>query len=376
MISVNSWEGIYSSAARHGSRYPMLVCAQWALESGWGKHTSGRNNVFGLKGNGSSVNTKEFYGGQWVTIKASFIDFPTVDSCVHYLVTRWYKDWKGYKGINNAKNIEEAARMLVSAGYATDPNYANKLLKIVSTQKVPQIMSEQSQYASVLNAAKSYVALKHQEDALRYLDSTLTEEQKKEFTRIWRSVKAEPNPEKKNSFPLSVPYFYQRDSRSGHGERMCQSSSIAMRIKQIDPTLINDDDDYLKIVHRFGDTVSQAAHIKALAHLELDGKFRQNGTEKLLCELLDKGISVPIGILHKGKIGKNVSGGGHWIVLIGYDNEGFYVNDPFGRLDLVNGGYPYAGPIDGKCAKYARSLLMKRWLISSQNDGWLWIIDK
>ena len=127
----NSWTGISSHARRVGARFPELVAAQWGLESGFGKHFSGKNNIFGLKGGGSTVSTKEFYNGQWVTIKAGFIDFPSLAACVEYLVTRWYKDYKQFKGINNAPNRYTAARMLQEQGYATDPAYPAKLSKLM-----------------------------------------------------------------------------------------------------------------------------------------------------------------------------------------------------------------------------------------------------
>ena len=49
----NTWGGIEAAARKHGSRYPELVAAQWRLESGSGKHMSGRNNPFG--GGGSAL---------------------------------------------------------------------------------------------------------------------------------------------------------------------------------------------------------------------------------------------------------------------------------------------------------------------------------
>jgi len=144
-----------------------------------------------------------------------------------------------------------------------------------------------------------------------------------------------------------------------------------MVIEYFDPSLIRDDDDYLKVVLKHGDTVSQAAQAKALAELGVKGQFKMNGNESSLLKLLDLGIPVPIGILHKGPI-SNPSGGGHWVTLIGYDEKYFNVHDPFGCLDLINGGYPEAGPNDGKNALYTRKNLMKRWLIANPSDGWYW----
>lgn len=127
----NTWKGVMAAAKDAGAKFPEVVAAQWALESGYGKHTSGKNNYFGLKGSGSERETKEFINGEWITISASFIDFPNLQTCVSYLVSRWYRDYKTYRGINRANTAEECARLLVSEGYATDPTYAEKLIKIM-----------------------------------------------------------------------------------------------------------------------------------------------------------------------------------------------------------------------------------------------------
>jgi hypothetical protein len=127
----NTWEGVQQAGKDAGAKYPELVAAQWALESGYGKHTSGKNNYFGLKGAGTGKETKEFVNGKWVTITADFIDFPDLGSCVRYLVTRWYKDWGKYEGVNRAATREDAARELVKQHYATDPDYAEKLIKLM-----------------------------------------------------------------------------------------------------------------------------------------------------------------------------------------------------------------------------------------------------
>ena len=173
------------------------------------------------------------------------------------------------------------------------------------------------------------------------------------------------------TFPLDVPYFYQRDSKTGHGERMCFSSAMAMALDYVDPDAIAGDDDwYINHVFRYGDTVSSTAQVAAAESLGFDVEFHTNGTEQDLLDQLDKGIPVPVGILHKGNVW-HPQGGGHWITLIGYDEKYFHVHDPFGELSLILGGYPKAGPTDGKFQKYTRENLMKRWLINGTGaDGW------
>jgi len=127
----NTWDGVVAAGKAAGAKWPEVVAAQWALESGWGEHTSGKNNFFGLKGSGTTVNTQEFINGQWVTIKAGFIDFPDLYTCVCYLVDRWYKDYAQFKGVNRASSRNECAHLLVQEKYATDPAYATKLIQIM-----------------------------------------------------------------------------------------------------------------------------------------------------------------------------------------------------------------------------------------------------
>ena len=180
-----------------------------------------------------------------------------------------------------------------------------------------------------------------------------------------------PQEEEKVTFPLDVPYFYQRDSKTGHGERMCFSSSMAMALDYINPDAIEGDDDwYLQHVFKFGDSVSSTAQVAAAQSLGFAAKFKMDGTEKLLLEILDSDTPVPIGILHHGPVEKP-SGGGHWICLVGYDEKYFHVHDPFGELSLVSGGYLKSGPSDGEFQKYTRKNLMRRWLIANDHDGWL-----
>lgn len=188
-----------------------------------------------------------------------------------------------------------------------------------------------------------------------------------ESVLVMPTVLAEDEP---FSFPLDVPYFYQRDSRTGHGERMCFSSSMAMAMEYLDENAIQGDDDwYLHEVFKYGDSVSSDAQLAAARSLGFEVDFHMNGTEQDLLNQLDEGIPVPVGILHHGSIDRP-TGGGHWVCLIGYDEKYFHVHDPFGELSLVSGGYPKHGPTDGKNQRYTRKNLMKRWLIANDHDGW------
>jgi hypothetical protein len=125
------WKAFYAMGAGAGAKYPELVAAQFALESGWGTALSGTHNYFGIKaapGESSTTHsTKEEYNGKIVTINAGFKNFKNPQDAVNHLVNQWYKDYKGYKGVNRAADSYAAAQMLKDQSYATDSRYVRKL---------------------------------------------------------------------------------------------------------------------------------------------------------------------------------------------------------------------------------------------------------
>ena len=131
-----NFQSVKAMAEKSGAKFPGLVAAQWQLESGGGSSelASKHNNLFGQKGEGVNYNTQEDGAGGMTTINDSFMQFDSKQGSVDYLVNRWYKDYKGYKGVNNAGSITEAAEMLKGEGYATDRNYVSKLTRILREQ--------------------------------------------------------------------------------------------------------------------------------------------------------------------------------------------------------------------------------------------------
>ena len=99
-----------------GAAYPQLLAAQFALESAWGTALSAKNNFFGIKNTSSESatvsNTREVINGQSVYMDERFKNFDTPQDAVNHLVTQWYKDYKGYKGVNNAASAFAAADQL------------------------------------------------------------------------------------------------------------------------------------------------------------------------------------------------------------------------------------------------------------------------
>ncbi len=118
-----------------------VTLAQAALETGWGASTIGSaKNLFGIKGTGPAgsvtVPTREWSGGRFITINARFRKYNTwkesVDDHARLIsqVSR-YKNCMKYKN-----NPDQFAREVQKAGYATDPNYANKLISIMKANNL------------------------------------------------------------------------------------------------------------------------------------------------------------------------------------------------------------------------------------------------
>lgn len=133
----NTWDGIEMAARIAGAKFPQVVAAQWALESGWGRRESGKNNLFGLKGfMGTKRETLEQVGpGKKAPITDTFLDFPSRRAAVEYLVTRWYADFRNFRGVNRAESPAAAAVLLQQEGYATDENYSKLLIKLVQERQ-------------------------------------------------------------------------------------------------------------------------------------------------------------------------------------------------------------------------------------------------
>jgi len=129
-------------AARIGLPAP-LVLAQAALESGWGareiRHPDGRpsHNLFGIKAGrdwqGETVNvmTTEYDNGVARKVAQPFRAYRSyAESFDDY--ARLLANNPRYEPVLRAGNAPEAARRLQAAGYATDPAYADKLIKLMS----------------------------------------------------------------------------------------------------------------------------------------------------------------------------------------------------------------------------------------------------
>lgn len=121
---------------------PLMAVAQSALETGWGKHIIkgeggvSSNNLFNIKagagwqGEKVAVTTTEYRDGTAVKEQAFFRKYDSIEDSVKDFMS-FLKDNPRYqKALDVADDANKFIQGLQKAGYATDPEYANKIMSV------------------------------------------------------------------------------------------------------------------------------------------------------------------------------------------------------------------------------------------------------
>lgn len=140
---------VYILARRIDSLYRIpkgVVIAQWILESRFGLSDIGANNFFGhmlaavqpFKKDSAFVLRREktYSNNQLATGRAvRFASYKNIAECFD-THGRYLSLSKRYRNARSTKSPEAFARELYKAGYATDPDYALKLITIMRRYKL------------------------------------------------------------------------------------------------------------------------------------------------------------------------------------------------------------------------------------------------
>lgn len=132
---------------KYGVRASISI-AQAILESEWGKSDLAAlyNNLYGMKSSDASQSillpTTEFVDGKPVTIHAYFRVYDSIASSIedHAKLMAEGTSWDAelYHPVLQAATYQEAARALQKAGYATDPDYPEKIIDLVERYELDQ----------------------------------------------------------------------------------------------------------------------------------------------------------------------------------------------------------------------------------------------
>jgi flagellar protein FlgJ len=134
---------------------PKALLAQAAIETGWGQHmihnTSGQNsyNLFGIKadrrwqGDRAMVDTIEFEQGVAATKKAPFRMYDSFADSMQDYVSFVQQNTRYEEAVRQSQSPQDYFSELQKAGYATDPNYANKVTSVFEGEQFKRYLTQQ-----------------------------------------------------------------------------------------------------------------------------------------------------------------------------------------------------------------------------------------
>lgn len=135
---------------------PVALIAQAALETGWGKHMmqssggSSSNNLFGIKagrswsGAKTAANSLEYENGRSVMKRSSFRSYTSLIQSMQDYANLISNSDRYQKAKAVAHDPDAYFEELQAAGYATDPEYANKLKQVLRSDALKTVWSPTS----------------------------------------------------------------------------------------------------------------------------------------------------------------------------------------------------------------------------------------
>jgi flagellar protein FlgJ len=141
-------------AAKQLNVDPQVLVAQAALETGWGRgvitHPDGRSthNLFGIKAGAgwqqeaASVPTLEYRDGIAVKERASFRSYDSLAESFQDYVDFLQNNPRYKEALSYAGNPQKFTNALQQAGYATDPNYAQKIGNVLGGDTLASAMAD------------------------------------------------------------------------------------------------------------------------------------------------------------------------------------------------------------------------------------------
>ncbi|MDU0355735.1 flagellar assembly peptidoglycan hydrolase FlgJ [Paraglaciecola aquimarina] len=148
-------EQLYPAAQQAAEKLgldPKAMLAQAAVETGWGQYmihtTDGENshNLFGIKadrswqGDRAVVDTLEVEKGVAKTQKAPFRAYQSFDDSMHDYVNFVQQNPRYQQAIKQSHQSQEYFEELQKAGYATDPDYAKKVMSVLESERFQRLL--------------------------------------------------------------------------------------------------------------------------------------------------------------------------------------------------------------------------------------------
>ncbi len=137
---------------------PEVILSQAALETGWGKHVinhhdgDSSHNLFNIKadsrwsGDHATVGTLEYRNGVAMKESAQFRSYDSYQQSFDDYVNFIQTQPRYQQALQHTAQPEKFVEELHKAGYATDPNYANKIKRIMNSDTLAQISQRSVNY--------------------------------------------------------------------------------------------------------------------------------------------------------------------------------------------------------------------------------------
>lgn len=148
-------ESLMPMAERVAAKYgmdPKAIISQAAVETGWGKfviHSAdgkSSHNLFGIKANKdwegkqAVVDTLEFNNGVAQKQKAAFRAYDSVREAMEDYGQFITSQPRYSRAVEQASDARQYTQALQDAGYATDPEYADKIMSVYNSDRLNALM--------------------------------------------------------------------------------------------------------------------------------------------------------------------------------------------------------------------------------------------
>lgn len=162
------WQHAKDAAQKIGLN-PAVMLAQSALETGWGKYIinkadgSSSNNLFNIKADKSWQGDKaakaslEFEQGVAVKRTSNFRAYSSLEESFNDFINFLQQNPRYDKALKTTNNPEQYLAELQTAGYATDPNYAKKIMQVLNRSEFSEAINSVASSIDVKDMMKSSI---------------------------------------------------------------------------------------------------------------------------------------------------------------------------------------------------------------------------
>ena len=154
---------VVENEKRGNPLFSSVIIAQAILETGYGTSTLmlRANAVFGLKafddykGKVYSARTREVYNNNSILIEAKFRAYDSLVESVSDYFNLICKTSR-YRKALTAETPEQCIQAIIDGGYATDPNYVNKIMKLLEVNDLTRFDKQIQNNDIMYTVGKNY----------------------------------------------------------------------------------------------------------------------------------------------------------------------------------------------------------------------------